>query len=185
MRNFNPIHKRIEAFIGAWGVKTGEISTADELMFSASRLFEIENTGTENEMVDKIAALGKKTRKRLVLKNMDDVFGIVQNERHVAPTSSDAAESGLQRMMAAGESKLIDGASFNCTGELDIDPTKLLRKVVSAVVSSGNAEILWEFPDVLAFFGSKIPNREEVRNLTNVDERMFETADKWPNRKAD
>jgi hypothetical protein len=92
-------------------------------------------------------------------------------------------EDGLQRMMDNAGEKLIDGEPFDCEGELDIDPAKLLRKVVSAVISHGQAEILWEFPEVLAFFGSRIPQRHEVTHLHNVDERMFDVADKWPNRK--
>ena len=91
-------------------------------------------------------------------------------------------QDGLQKMMDGAGEQLIDGEPFDCEGNLDIDPAKLLRKVVSAVISHGQASILWEFPEVLAFFGSRIPQRHEVTHLHNVDERMFEAADKWPNR---
>ena len=92
-------------------------------------------------------------------------------------------QDGLQRMMDASEPNLIDGAPFECEGELDIDPAQLLRKVVVAVISYGQGHILYEFPEVLAFFGSRIPQRDEVKHLYAVDERMFEAADKWPNRR--
>lgn len=91
-------------------------------------------------------------------------------------------EAGLSKMMDESKPQLIDGEPFECIGELDIDPASLLRKVVSAVISYGHSDILWEFPEVLAFFGSRIPQRNEVAHLHNVDERMFEAADKWPNR---
>ena len=92
-------------------------------------------------------------------------------------------EERLQRMMDASEPVVIDGTPFEVVGELDIDPAQLLRKVVTAVITYGHGDILWEFPEVLAFFGSRIPQREEVAHLHNVDERMFEAADKWPNRR--
>ena len=91
-------------------------------------------------------------------------------------------EAQLQRMMDASSPHLVSGEP-DCDGNLDIDPAKLLRKVVSAVISADRADILWEFPDVLAFFGSRIPDRSEVLHLTNVDERMFEAKEKWPNLK--
>lgn len=93
------------------------------------------------------------------------------------------SEAQLQNMVDKSAPKLIDGEPFDCEGDLDIDPVKLLRKVVSAVISADRPDILWEFPDVLAFLGSRIPQREEVAHHHNVDERMFEAADKWPNRK--
>lgn len=92
-------------------------------------------------------------------------------------------EEGLQKMMDASAPVLIDGEPFDVVGALDIDPAQLLSKVVTAVISHGQAEILWEFPEVLAFFGSRIPQRDEVWHLHNVDERMFAAADKWPNRR--
>lgn len=95
------------------------------------------------------------------------------------------SEQQLERMMDNSQPNLIDGAPMDCEGELDIDPAKLLRKVVSAVISSGKADILWEFPDVLAFFGSRIPDREELTGHTNIDERMFEAKSRWPNLKKD
>jgi hypothetical protein len=91
----------------------------------------------------------------------------------------------LERMVNNSEPHLIDGAPMDCEGELDIDPVKLLRKVVSAVISADRADILWEFPDVLAFFGSRIPDREELAGHSNVDERMFEAKSRWPNLKKD
>lgn len=182
MRNFNSSLKRIEAFIGAWGVKTSEIADADHLLELASRLFEIENSGVESQMADRIAALGKPERKRLAHKNMQDVFGGNPREMTIEPVSSGVSEQGLQKMMNASSPQPIDGAPFNCTGEIDIDPAQLLRKVVSAVISAGRADILWGFPEVLAFFGAKVPLQPDVEHLSSVDQRMFDAAEKWPNR---
>lgn len=92
-------------------------------------------------------------------------------------------QEGLQRVMDASTPELVDGAPFECEGELDIDPAQLLRKVVVAVISYGQGHILYEFPEVLAFFGSRIPQPDEVKHLHNVDDRMFSATEKWPNRR--
>lgn len=183
MRNFNPALKKIEAFIGAWGVKTGDIGGAEHLLELASRLFEIPNSGVEDRMATEIEALGRKERKRLAHKNLAEVFGAGPHEGAVAPASSEITEAALSRMMENSKPHLIDGADLDIDGPLDIDPAKLLRKVVSAVISSGQAHVLWEFPEVLAFFGARIPDREELSNHHNVDERMFEAKGRWPNLK--
>lgn len=183
MRNFNPALKKIEAFIGAWGVKTGDIGGADHLLELASRLFEVPNSGIEDRMAAEIEALGRKERKRLAHKNLSAVFGAGPHEGAMAPASTEITEEALTRMMANSKPHLIDGADLDVEGQLDIDPAKLLRKVVSAVISAGQAHILWEFPEVLAFFGSRIPDRNEVAHHHNVDERMFEAKARWPNLK--
>jgi hypothetical protein len=102
---------------------------------------------------------------------------------HAADAEVEITEDRLQRMMDASRPQMIDGEPFECVGELDIDPASLLRKVVGAVISYDQGHILWEFPEVLAFFGSRIPQREEVAGQTHVNEAMFEAADKWPNRR--
>lgn len=38
----------------------------------------------------------------------------------------------------------------------------LLRKVVSSVVSQGHADDLYEFPEVLAYFGARMPDAGEI-----------------------
>lgn len=92
-------------------------------------------------------------------------------------------QEGLQRAMDASAPVLVDGDPFECEGDLDIDAAQLLRKVVGAVISHGQGHILYDFPEVLAFFGSRIPQRHEVSHLHGVDERMFDAAGKWPNRR--
>ncbi len=44
----------------------------------------------------------------------------------------------------------------------DISAHDLLIKVVTAVVGAGHASDLYEFPDVLAYFGARIPDPSEV-----------------------
>lgn len=179
--------RKIEAFIGAWGVKTGDIVDTDHLLELAARIFEVENTGLAGRMMSAIEALGPKGRKALAQKNIKAAMGDAGrfSPEWGATTGAMAAPGGgeaLQRMMDASAPNLIDGEPFSVIGELDIDPAQLLRKVVSAVISADRADILWEFPEVLAFFGSRIPHREEVAHLHKVDQRMFDAADKWPNR---
>lgn len=185
MRNFNVAHKKIEMFIGAWGVKTGDIASEEHLLELASRLFEIENTGVESDMAVKIDELGRKERKRLAEKNLLSVFGSKPHERALPPPSSGISEVQLERMMAASEPKMIHGDDLDIDSELDVDPAQLLRKVVSAVISAGRADILWEFPEVIAFFGARIPYRHEVAQLHSIDERQFEAKAKWPNVRPD
>lgn len=180
--------RKIEAFIGAWGVKTGDIQNTEHLLELASRLFEVENTGISDAMASVIDALGKKERKRLAQKNIETVMGSKGRFASDWGESSQAgglSQAALHKMMDNSREHLVNGDPFDCEGELDIDPAKLLRKVVSAVISSGCADILWEFPDVLAFFGSRIPDRSEVAHHFNVDERMFEAKAKWPNLKRE
>lgn len=38
----------------------------------------------------------------------------------------------------------------------------LLRKVVTAVVESGHASDLYDYPDVLDYFGSRVPETHEI-----------------------
>jgi hypothetical protein len=55
---------------------------------------------------------------------------------------------------------LIDGEPFGVEGPLDIDPATLLRKVVVAVINAGHASDLYDYPEVLAYFGSRILPQE-------------------------
>lgn len=182
--------RKIEAFIGAWGVKTGDIADTDHLLELASRLFEVDNSGVADRMMAAIERLGPKGRKALAQKNLAAVMGSAgrfgqASSGNAAMVATDVpiTTERLQRMMAASKPQLIDGEPYNVTGELDIDPAQLLRKVVSAVISAGRTDILWEFPEVLAFFGARIPDRPETAHLHNVDPRMFAAAEKWLNRK--
>ncbi len=180
--------RKIEAFIGAWGVKTGDIVDTEHLLELASRLFEVENTGLPGGMMAVIDRLGPKGRKAMAQKNLKTVMGSDGRfdpnwNGQAAPTvGGQVTQPALQRMMDASRPEIIDGAPFGVAGDLDLDPAQLLRKVVSAVISAGRADILWEFPEVLAFFGARIPDRAEVQGHHHVDHRMFDAADKWPNR---
>lgn len=186
--------RKIEAFIGAWGVKTGDIVDTDHLLELASRIFEVENSGLSDRMAAAIEKMGPKGRRAMAQKNIARVMGDAgrfspdwkgtadATQASRAISSAVITEDGLQRMMDASKPDMVDGGPYSVDGELDLDPAQLLRKVVSAVISAGRADILWEFPEVLAFFGARIPQREEVDHLHNVDQRMFDAADKWPNR---
>lgn len=181
--------RKIEAFIGAWGVKTGDIANTDHLLELASRLFEVANNGLADRMLQAIDALGPKGRKALAQKNLKSVMG---GEGRFSADWNQAADTGrpvipaesLQRMMDASTPKMVDGHAMDIDGLIDVDPAQLLRKVVSAVISAGRGDILWEFPEVLSFFNARIPDRSELAGHHNVDERMFEAKAKWPNVKT-
>ena len=69
-------------------------------------------------------------------------------------------KGALERMTADAQPQMIDGTPFRVDGELDVDPAELLRKVVGAVIETGHASDLYEFPEVLAFFNAKLPPAE-------------------------
>lgn len=63
----------------------------------------------------------------------------------------------LDRMMESAEPELIDGEPFGVEGQLEVNPAKLLHKVVMAVINAGHAADLYDFPEVLAYFGARLP----------------------------
>ena len=75
----------------------------------------------------------------------------------IAATDSASARSVSDLLDNPGQ-RLISGEPFGVEGHLDIDPVKLLRKVVMAVINAGHASCLNEFPDVLAYFKARMPS---------------------------
>lgn len=175
-----PRGRQLEAFLGVWGIKTSNIETTNDLLADACTLYSIPITlgMTVEDVADQINDLGRKERKARAEANI----GFFSDRQ---PTSSKTeqpiTEEALEKMMADSQPHMVSGASQDCIGEMDIDPAKLLRKVVSAVISGGQGHLLYEFPDVLEFFGSRIPHRHEIAGHTGTDERMFEAKAKWPN----
>jgi hypothetical protein len=51
----------------------------------------------------------------------------------------------------------------------------LLRNVVLAVIEQGQAHLLYEFPEVLAYFGAKLPDDPTARNRV-VSDNGFDEA---------
>ena len=164
-----PRGPQLEAFVGAFGIHTSQFSTTGELIWFACKLFGVDPAGirTAEEAAAKIEALGKKERSRRAYANRGHLF---PNEEFSRPSPGerligaakemqDMVQTGseLERMMAEGTPQLIDGEPFGVDGDLDVNPAKLLRKVVSAVISAGHASDLYEFPEVLAFFGARLP----------------------------
>jgi hypothetical protein len=176
-----PRGRQLEAFVGAYGIKTSQFKTTGELIWFALRLFGIDPTEikTVELAADTIEALGKKERGIRARENRDVIFP--PDSVGEIPKEGPVTHEALVQMMADSKPKLVSGADMDCVGELDLDPAKLLRKVVSAVISAGQGHILYDFPEVLSFFGSRIPSREELSGHTGVDERMFEAKAKWPN----
>lgn len=52
----------------------------------------------------------------------------------------------------------------------------LLRNVVLAVVEQGQAHLLYEFPDVLAYFGARLPANLEHARYHVVSDNGFDEA---------
>lgn len=174
-----PRGRQLEAFLGVWGIKTSEIETTEDLIADACTLYEIPITiGLSVETVAaQIEALGRKERKSRVEANI----GFFPDRADKKQSAQPITQEGLVKMFADSQPKLVSGASQDCIGELDIDPTRLLKKVIAAVISHGQGHILYEFPEVLEFTKSRIPSRSELEGHTGIDERMFEAKANWPN----
>lgn len=179
-----PRGRQLEAFLGVWGIKTSQIEATSDLIADACTLDDIQIDVDQSvaSVAQAIEALGRKERRSRVEKNLHHFV-----DRATKPEKADQpiTVEGLEKMMADSRPQLIDGGDMDCVGELDIDPAKLLQKVVSAVISAGQGHILYDFPEVLAFFGSRIPSRAELAGHTAIDERMFEAKAKWPNLKPE
>lgn len=174
--------KTLEAYIGAYGIRTSEFETVQDLVNAACLLYDLEpKSQSVEQMSNEIGAIPKKERSRRAHANKSKFN--VEDKRPTGLGELRVTHEGLEKMMAESKPHLVDGAPFDCEGDLDIDPARLLRLVVTAVINHGQAHILYDFPEVGVFFGSRIPDREEVKHLHNVDERMFEAKDRWPNRK--
>lgn len=174
-----PRGRQLEAFLGVWGIKTSEIETTNDLIADACTLYGIPITLgiTVDAIARQIDELGRKERRVRVEANI----GWFKDRQPTSEkTEQPITTEALENMMASSQPKLVDGSTQDCVGELDIDPVRLLRKVVSAVVSHDQGHILYEFPELLEFLGSRIPSREDAGNL-GVDERMFKAKAKWPN----
>lgn len=83
-------------------------------------------------------------------------------------TAKTLAEWGVPWPPPSGWRKTIvaHGIPYDATknGEDEVaghEPHELLRKVVLAVVNAGHASDLYEFPDVLAYFGAQLPEAAE------------------------
>lgn len=171
--------RQLEAFIGVWGIRTSDFETSDDLMAAACRMYDItpSRSMTVDTLSEKIEALGKKERRFLAMKNL----GTFHNREASRQAKNPITEEALVEAIGKETPQLVDGASQDCIGELDIDPSHLLRKVLTAIISGGHGHLLYEFPEVLEFMGSRIPKRSELAGHHGIDERMFAAKAKWPN----
>lgn len=174
-----PRGRQLEAFLGVWGIKTSAIETTNDLIADACTLYDIriKVDQTVGSVAEEIEALGRKERKA----RAEAKIGYFVDRSSKKQTGQPVTDEALEKMMADSRPNLVDGASQDCVGELDIDPAQLLRKVVSAVISHGQGHVLYEFPELLEFMKSRIPSRSELSGHSGIDERMFEAKAKWPN----
>lgn len=148
-----PGSRKLAGYVGAFGAQTSDLKTPGDLIEVAARMFAVERHPTCELMASAINALGRKERSaraKRYMRNMGTAAAV--------PVATSARAGALDAMMAQSQPRMIDGAPFGVDGDLDIDPAKLLRKVVSAVISAGHASDLYEFPDVLAFFNARMPD---------------------------
>lgn len=173
--------RQLEAFIGVWGIKTRGFATSEELIENVAKLYQILVTSksTVDDVAAQVEALGKKERRFLAMKNLGMFPDRGRDNASESPITQEALVEGLGKETP----QLVSGASQDCVGELDIDPVRLLRKVVSAVIGAGQGHVLYEFPELLEFLGSRIPHPSELEGHHGVDTRMFEAKSKWPNLK--
>jgi hypothetical protein len=171
--------RQLEAFLGVWGIKTSEIETTNDLLADACTLYGVPiSMGVSvDSLAEQIESLGRKERKARVEANI----GFFPERSEKKQCSQPITQEGLEKVFADSKPKLVPGASQDCVGELNIDPARLLKKVISAVISHDQGHILYDFPEVLEFMGSRIPHPSEVEGHTGIDTRMFEAKAKWPN----
>jgi hypothetical protein len=150
-----PGGNRLQAYVGAAGFKTSELATSSQLVDVAAILFEVPAQASVGEMSDMVAALGQRVRGERGRRNIEKAAAARQN-------------GTIEQMMANSQPHIIDGEPFGVDGQIDVDPAKLLRQVVSAVISAGHAADLYEFPDVLAFFGARIPECADASRAKGV-----------------
>lgn len=83
-----------------------------------------------------------------------------------------AAPNSLVEALDNPGARLIDGERFGVQGQLDVDPAKLLHKVVMAVINAGHADCLYEFPDVLAYFKARMPTLQSAVSAVTRQEML-------------
>jgi len=179
-----PRGRQLEAFVGVWRIQTGRYKTSKELIIDACILYDLvgmsgETLWSVDETAEAIEALGKKERGIRARENLRLIA--VEGDEPVKAQDTPITEEALEKMMADSKPQMVSGASQDCVGELDIDPAKLLLKVVGAVVAGGQGHVLYDFPELLEFTKSRIPSRAELAGHTNTDKRMFAAKAKWPN----
>jgi hypothetical protein len=122
---------RLAGFIGSRGVQVSSIPDEAGLIAVTSEMFELPATEDIEAMVEAVAALTRAERGRRASAYVQRTIG--------------SGGSGLQRRRAPSPIRP------------DWDAHTLLRKVVTAVINHGHAADLYEYPDVLAYFGSRTP----------------------------
>ena len=132
-----PYHcRQLEAFVGAFGVKTSQLGDVTDLVMKAAEMFQVEPIWDDPaRMAAQIEALGRKERVRRA-----------GQYRH----------RGAPREKPAEVQEYLEHRHELRKGH---DPHKILHDVVMAVINKGHASDLYEFPDVLAYFGARVPEQ--------------------------
>lgn len=175
--------KQLEAFIGAQGVKTSTFATSNEIITCAEMVFAYDDEKVFLLSVDEAAAwvesLGRKGRKDRAAKNFGRFSHLTNADAPKTTGSAEVTQNGLEKMFADDAPQLVSGKQQDLERDLDINPANLLRKVISAVISHGQGHILYDFPEVMQFLKSRIPDRDELSGHHSINEDIQKAKENW------
>ncbi len=129
--------KSLEAFLGAYGYRTSEIETSEDLVMEAARVYEIPPVFDVSAMAAAVKAIPAARRRELAYKNIPQ---------------------GMRSRVDSGQV----GQRADTGDGPETDYKKLFHLVVGAVTGSGHGDILKELPDVLAYYKCRIPTVADV-----------------------
>jgi hypothetical protein len=126
----NTAARQVAGYVCSRGIPGSSIPDEQALIALASEMFEVPITEDVEKMASTIATLPRKERR-------------IRANRYLHRTGRS------QGRLTSGDSP----AGF--PHHSDWDAHTLLQKVVMAVLNNGHASDLYEFPDVLAYFGAQ------------------------------
>lgn len=129
--------RRLEAFLGARGMKTSEIATTDELIQTAAGVFEIPMETTCLKMADAVAALPKESRRKLAKKNLGPACAPRPRSPGRPVLSSLADELGVP---AADLAEILHGLIDRRKAAADSQTKTLSQRAAEAASSWGNGK---------------------------------------------
>ena len=142
---------RVAAALGCWGCKTGEIRTEAELIRIACIVYRLPPAVcTVREAADAIAEIPKAERKRRVYEALCAEW----------PAPCRLWPEGINGRSPPKRRSRPEGGSEPA----GLDPARMLRELVSAVISCGRGDILAGIPGLLAFFGARDPASSDESN---------------------
>ena len=134
---------RVAAALGCWGCKTGEIRSEGELVRIARIVYDLpDDVVTPLDAAERIAAIPKADRKRLV---------------YDALSANWPAPCRLWPDRINGRSPPKRKRIEEPSEPVGLDPIRLLRRLVSVVISAGRGDLLRDVPGILEYYGARDP----------------------------